>query len=233
MSARARMGFLALLKGLVALCLLAAAPANAQEAQLRGDLSVTEASDWTWLTLRDPAALRDMPAGWQLLVDQVRFEKIAVAVTTTDGSVQRQEFGAGQLRENWAPGGLLKFEIAAPGRSVSELKIGFRRIDDLSLMRKVTAAAPHHATMLDARWLMVMGVFAGLLMSAFVYNLFVAAGRTAFRRWYLGWVAVSLAYGLTWSNLAAYVFPGLAGPLAVRIDNVLISLSVADRKSVV
>ena len=227
MSARARMGFLALLKGLVALCLLAAAPANAQEAQLRGDLSVTEASDWTWLTLRDPAALRDMPAGWRLLVDQVRFEKIAVAVTTTDGSVQRQEFGAGQLRENWAPGGLLKFEIAAPGRSVSELKIGFRSIDDLSLMRKVTAAAPHHATMLDARWLMVMGVFAGLLMSAFVYNLFVAAGRTAFRRWYLGWVAVSLAYGLTWSNLAAYVFPGLAGPLAVRIDNVLISLSVA------
>jgi diguanylate cyclase (GGDEF)-like protein len=227
MSARARMGILALLKGLMALCLLAAAPANAQEAQLGGDLSVTEGSEWTWLTLRDPAALRDMPAGWQLLVRQVRFETIAVAVTTTDGSVQRQVFGAGQLRDNWAPGGLLKFEIAAPGRSVRELAIGFRRIDDLALMRKVTAAAPRQATRLEARWLAGMGGFAGLLVSAFAYNLFVAAGRTAFRRWYLGWVAVSLAYGLTWSNLAAYAFPGLAGPLAVRIDNVLISLVVA------
>ena len=100
MSARARMGFLALLKGLMALCLLAAAPAHAQEAQLRGDLSVGEASDWTWMTLREPAVLRDMPAGWQLLVDQVRFEKIAVSVTTTDGSVQRQILGAGQLGDN-------------------------------------------------------------------------------------------------------------------------------------
>src|SRR5688572_28329553 len=98
MSACARMGILALLKGLLALCLLAAAPAMAQEAQLRGDLSATEASDWTWLTLRDPAVLREMPAGWHLLVDQVRFESIAISVTTADGSVQRQVLSAAELR---------------------------------------------------------------------------------------------------------------------------------------
>src|SRR3990170_2048285 len=228
MPARARTGILALLEGLVALLLLACAmPAGSQEAQLRDDFSVAEASDWTWLTLRDPQALREMPANWQLLVDQVRFETIAVAITAADGTVQRQILGADQLRNNWAPGGLLKFEIAAPGRSVRGLSIGFHRIDDLALMRKVTAAAPRDATRLEARWLVLMGVFAGLLVSAFAYNLFVTAGRSAFRRWYLGWVAVSLAYGLTWSNMAAYVFPGLAGPLAVRIDNLLISLTVA------
>ncbi len=233
MPARARTAILVLIEGLLAVWLFAAATlAQAQEAQLRDHFSVTAApedlrTDWTWLALRDPKALSDMPAGWQLLIDQVRFEHVAVAVTTADGTVQRQILGADRLEGNWAPGGLLKFEIAAPGRSVRELAIGFHRIDDLALMRKVTAAAPRRATMLEARWLVLMGVFTGLLVSAFVYNLFVAAGRSAFRRWYLGWVAISLAYGLTWSNLAAYAFPGLAGPLAVRIDNVLISLIVA------
>jgi diguanylate cyclase (GGDEF)-like protein len=220
-----------LLRGLLALFLLGFATlAQAQEVQLRGELAVTEQRDgeWTWLTLRDPRALHEMPAGWQLLVDQVRFADIAVVATAADGSVERQTFSADRLQENWAPGGLLKFEIAAPGSAVRTLSLGFHRIDDLSLMRKVTAAAPHRAATLEARWLVLMGLFTGLLVSAFAYNLVVHAGkRSAFQRWYLGWVAVTLAYGLVWSNLAAYVFPGLAGPRAVRIDSVLVGLSIA------
>jgi diguanylate cyclase (GGDEF)-like protein len=230
-----------LLRWLAAVWLLAAATvASAQEVQLRGSLAVSRApaamasaiepeeAEWTWLRLRDPGALREMPAGWQLLIDQVRFEDIAVVTTTTDGTVQRQVLGADELQRNWAPGGLLKFEIAAPGPQVRDLAIGFHRIDDLALMRKVTAATPRQATMLEARWLVLMGLFAGLLFSAFAYNLFVnAAQRLAFQRWYIGWVAATLAYGLTWSNLAAYVFPHLAGPLAVRLDAILVSLTVA------
>ena len=46
----------------------------------------------------------------------MRFEDIAVVVTAADGSVQRQVLGADELEDNWAPGGVLKFEIAAPGR---------------------------------------------------------------------------------------------------------------------
>ena len=241
MPARARIACLPLLKWLAAMWLLTAATlAGAQDVQLRGDLAAasrpaamataTDSSEaeWTWLTLRNPRTLDALPAGWRLLIDQVRFEDIAVVVTAADGSVERQVLGAGELTDNWAPGGLLKFDIAAPGRSVRELAIGFHRIDDLSLMRKVTATTPHHATTHEARWLLLMGVFSGLLASAFAYNLLVDSGqRRAFQRWYLGWVAVTLAYGLTWSNIAAYAFPGLAGPLAVRIDNVLVSLSVA------
>ena len=241
MPARARIAPLPLLKWLAAVWLLAAATlAAAQDVQLRGDLAaasrpaamaaVADSSEgeWTWLSLRNPRTLDALPAGWRLLIDQVRFEDIAVVVTAADGSVERQVLGAGELTDNWAPGGLLKFDIAAPGRSVRELAIGFHRIDDLSLMRKVTATTPHHATTHEARWLLLMGVFSGLLASAFAYNLLVDSGqRRAFQRWYLGWVAVTLAYGLTWSNIAAYAFPGLAGPLAVRIDNVLVSLSVA------
>ena len=241
MPARARTTLLHLFQALMASWLLAAAvPAGAQEVQLRGELAVSarpaamapaagmQEAEWTWLTLRDPRALRGMPEGWQLLIDQVRFHDIAVVVTAEDGSVQRQVLGAGQLEANWAPGGLLKFDIAPSGNAVRELAIGFHRLDDLALMRKVTAATPRHATMLEARWLVLMGVFSGLLVSAFASNLFIHAGqRSAFQRWYLGWAAVSLAYGLTWSNLAAYLFPALAGPFAVRLDNVLVALTVA------
>src|SRR5688500_8849309 len=100
MAVRVRIGVVPLLKGLLAMWLLVAASlANAQELQLRGDLAETPRpaamaapvedhdADWTWLTLRDPAALQAMPAGWQLLIDQVRFEDIAVVATAADGSV--------------------------------------------------------------------------------------------------------------------------------------------------
>src|SRR5688500_15728265 len=125
MPARARLRVIPLLRWLAAAWLLAAATlANAQEVQLRGSLAVAPApaamastiepneAEWTWLRLRDPAALREMPAGWQLLIDQVRFEDIAVVTTAADGTVERQALGADELQRNWAPGGLLKFEIA-------------------------------------------------------------------------------------------------------------------------
>jgi diguanylate cyclase (GGDEF)-like protein len=185
-------------------------------------------ASWTWFTLDDAAPLQAMPGGWKLLVDQVRFEAIRVVVTGRDGRVQDVALGADALQDNWAAGGLLTFDIAVAGPQVRSLSLGFNRLDSPSLIRKVTAATPRQAAESEAHWLMLMGIFAGLLVSGFVYNLFVHAGRhQPFQRWYLGWVLTSLAYGLIWSNLAAHVFPGLAGPLAVRIDNVLVGLTVA------
>jgi diguanylate cyclase (GGDEF)-like protein len=190
--------------------------------------SLDTQDNWTWLELRDAPSLRAMPADWLLLIDQVRFRTIRVVAETADGETQDIALGADRLDGHWAAGGLLKFTIAAPGREIRHLWIGFERIDDVSLMRKVTAATPERAATLEARWLLLIGTFAGLLVSAFTYNLFVHAGRrSTFQRWYLGWVSVSLAYGLLWSNVAAYAYPTLAGPLAVRIDNVLVGLSVA------
>ena len=95
MPPRARTRVTPFLKWLLALwALVAAATANAQAVQLRSDFAVTPRpaampapaegaeAEWTWLTLRDPQALRGMPAEWQLLVDQVRFHDIAVVVTS-------------------------------------------------------------------------------------------------------------------------------------------------------
>ncbi len=212
--------------------------AHAQGVQLRDAMVVSappeamaapgDGDDWTWLSLRDPQRLRSMPGEWQLLIDQVRFQDIAVVAVASDGTVERQVLGADELERNWALGGLIRFDIATSGESVRELAVGFNRLDDLALMRKVTAASPEQAAALEARWLVLMGLFCGLVISGFAYNLFVNAGhRPSFQRWYLGWVVASLAYGLTWSNLGAYVVPHLAGPVAVRLNNLLISLTVA------
>jgi diguanylate cyclase (GGDEF)-like protein len=223
------------LRGLLAMVLLALAThAGATEVRLREHLQVAAAPagarhhGWTWLSVDNAGALDGLPSDWQLLVDQVRFEDIGVVAVTRDGRTIRHFRTARQLQRNWAPGGVLKFDIRLPGSEISKLYLGFRALDDLSLMRKVTAVSRERATILDARWLVLMGVFSGLLMSAFVYNLLVYAGqRHPFQRWYLCWVAVALAYGLTWSNLAAYLAPGLAGPVAVRFDNILIGAAVA------
>jgi diguanylate cyclase (GGDEF)-like protein len=223
------------LRGLLVMALLAfATAAGASEVRLREQLQVASApagtapEGWTWLSVDNPAALESMPSDWQLLVDQVRFSEVGVIVEHRDGRTTRLFRTAGHLQHHWAPGGVLKFAIQRPGNEIRALHLGFRNLDDLSLMRKVTAVSRERAAILDARWLVLMGVFTGLLVSAFVYNLLVYAGqRQAFQRWYLGWVSVMLAYGLIWSNLAAYAFPGLAGPIAVRLDNILIGTAVA------
>ncbi|HEU4651693.1 MAG TPA: diguanylate cyclase, partial [Croceibacterium sp.] len=235
MAAPARLSVVHCLRSLLAFALLLiASAAGATEVQLRDQLRIAPAptgsveANWTWLAVDNAGALDPMPADWRLLVDQVRFDEVGVVVVEEGGRTTKLFRTADRLQGNWAPGGLLAFDIRPPGRAIARLYLGFKAIDDVSLMRKVTAASHARASTLEARWLGLMGVFTGLLVSAFVYNLLVHAGqRHAFQRWYLGWVAVVLAYGLTWSNLAAYFVPGLAGPVAVRLDNVLISAAVA------
>ncbi|WP_245832756.1 putative bifunctional diguanylate cyclase/phosphodiesterase [Sphingomonas mucosissima] len=191
-----------------------------------GDQAPTNSVDWLWLRL-DTSRLQDLPARWHLLVDQTRFDRISVLVAGDFGTM-RQVKAPADLKGHWAPGGLLKFEIEPAGRDVDELYLGFRQIDDLSLMRKVAAMPGTAMTANDARWLLLMGLFAGTLLSALLYNLVIHTGhRHAFQRWYLVWVTTAFAYGLIWTNMAAFVVPSLVGPLAVRLDFVLVGLLVA------
>lgn len=179
-----------------------------------------DASAWLWLRL-DASRLGDFPAAWHLLVDQTRFEQIAVIVATD----------AGPVRVSGAPeasaGGLLRFAVPVPGTQVRGLYLGFRGIDDLSFMRKVVAT-PAASQPSDTAWLLLMGVFAGALLSAFLYNVVIHTGkRYAFQSWYLLWVTVAFAYGMVWTNMAAFVAPALLGSWAVRLDFVLVGLMVA------
>lgn len=182
--------------------------------------------DWLWLRL-DAASLRDLPARWQLLVDQTRFDQIALLVEGPAGP-KRTVLSADQLAGHGAPGGMLRFRMDPPGASVRGLYLGFRQIDDLSLMRKVRAVPAADQAVEDGRWLLLMGLFAGTLLSALLYNLVIHAGRRhAFQRWYLAWVALAFAYGMVWTNLASFLLPWLVGPIAVRLDYMLVGFMIA------
>lgn len=191
-----------------------------------GALAPMRGTPWLWLRL-DPSRLRALPPRWDMLIDQTRFDRIALLVVGRNGNVQIERTPAG-LRGHGAPGGLLRFVIPTPGRDVQGLYLGFRNIDELSLMRKLEARPGVRMTDGDIRWLLLMGLFTGTLLSALLYNLVIHTGqRPAFQRWYLLWVSVALAYGLVWTNTAAFLVPWLIGPLAVRLDLVLVGLMVA------
>jgi diguanylate cyclase (GGDEF)-like protein len=199
--------------------------ADVQEAVSRS--GALQDQRWTWLSLTHPSALEALPGHWHLLIDQCRFKEIVIVVTTHDGSTRHISRSATDLQRSWVPGGLLRFTIEPDGRDIRGLHIGFRDLDDIQLMRKVTAVSSSDAMKLSARWLVLMGLFAGLLISAFIYNAFIYAGqRSPFLRWYLAWLSASLAYGLTWSNLTALLIPGAVGPIAVRVDYILVGLVV-------
>jgi diguanylate cyclase (GGDEF)-like protein len=200
--------------------------AIARAAYRCGPGAPTRGSPWLWLRL-DPSGLKALPADWAMVVDQTRFDRIAVLTVTPRGA-SRLVRDPSQLRQHWAPGGMLKFVMAAPGRDVRGLYLGFRNIDDLSLMRKLVARTDVSLTGLEVSWLVLIGLFTGTMLSAFLYNLVIHTGRRhTFQRWYLLWVAVSLCYGLVWTNTAALVVPWLIGPTAVRVDLVLVGLMVA------
>jgi diguanylate cyclase (GGDEF)-like protein len=178
---------------------------------------------WLWLRVDRLSALSGLSAGWQLRIDQARFDRIAIVAVGRDGQSQRIVRGPGDLADHWSPGGLMRFTIDRPGADVAKLYIGFAKLDDLGLMRKVTAGSPAQTARIDAGWLLLIGLFAGAILSAATYNLLIYTGqRYAFQRWYLVWAGVTLAYGLTWTNAAAFLLPGFVGPWAVRAEFVLV-----------
>ncbi|MET1755822.1 diguanylate cyclase [Novosphingobium sp. RD2P27] len=186
----------------------------------------TRSAGWLWLKL-DASRLRALPPDWNLLVDQIRFQEVAVLIEDSSGA-RRLSVNQYDMQEHWAPGGLLRFPVMTSGSDVQGLYLGFQRIDDLSLMRKIVAVAASEQVRIDARWLLLMGIFAGTLCSALLYNLVIHTGRRpSFQRWYLAWVTAAFAYGMTWTNVAAYVFPAFAGPVVVRIDFILVGLMIA------
>lgn len=183
---------------------------------------------WIWLRLPPDAPLDGLGKGWHLITDQGRFDKMAMIARMRNGESQTVIVDPDNLYGRWAPGGMMRFPIEAAGRDVQDVQVGFLRLDDLSLMRKLSVANASEAFRLYGMWLLLIGVFSGALLSAFAYNLLIYTGqRYAFQRWYLIWTLLVLAYGLCWTNALTLFAPWLAGPIAVRTDYVLLGLVIA------
>lgn len=181
---------------------------------------------WTWLRLNQ-AALRNLPANWKLLVDQSRFDRVMLITVQNSGATQKRIWTQSGLQDLGAPGGVLRFAIAPAGNDVQALYLGFDHLDDVSLVRSIVAATAAEAGRSRDRWLILMGVFAGTLLSAFAYNALIdRARRFPFQRWYLAWISIALVYGIAWSNLGGVLVPGLVGPRVVSIDYILVGLLV-------
>lgn len=183
---------------------------------------------WVWLRLPADAPLDGLKRGWTLMTDQGRFDQVAMVARMRDGSSKAILLDGADLKGHWAPGGMMRFVIDRAGSEVRDVQVGFLRLDDLSLMRKLSIASAGKALRLYAAWLLLIGVFAGALISAFAYNLLIYTGqRYSFQRIYLIWTLLVLAYGLCWTNGVTLFVPQLAGPIAVRIDYVLLGLLIA------
>lgn len=181
---------------------------------------------WTWLRI-DPASLQQMPPQWHLTVDQSRFSRVMLVTVLRDGTVRQLVRTPDALQGIGAPGGVLDFAVAARGGDVRALYLGFDRLDSLSLIRTMTALTREEAARSRDRWLILMGVFAGTLFSAFAYNMLIDRGRRfPFQRWYLAWISIALVYGIAWSNSAGIFVPVLVGPWVVALDYILVGLLV-------
>lgn len=184
-------------------------------------------ADWTWVKVTNPQALAPLDPKWRLLIDQTRFRAIRVEV---DGSTGRTVLAkrADDLADNWSLGNNLLFEIPSAGRDVRALRIGFQDLDHPSLMRSVQAMSyPAHAAF-KQRWLALIAFVVGVLTCSLVSNLFLLnSHRTPFQRWYVAWVAATLAYSLLWSGSILYAFPQLAGFYSSHLNYLMIGVLVA------
>jgi len=156
--------------------------------------------DWTWVELADPKSIAAMPAGFRLVIDQVRFETMRIDIAHDAGRIVIERAGD-DLASDWSLGNNLAFEIDTPGAGIRSVRIGFQRIDDIGLMRSVKAMPPAAYAAHMLRWSALIALVAGVLTSALTYNLFLLTWlKTPFQRWYVVWVAGGLAYTLLWTG---------------------------------
>ncbi|MBB2205921.1 putative bifunctional diguanylate cyclase/phosphodiesterase [Gluconacetobacter takamatsuzukensis] len=195
---------------------------------IRGCAGPPRTDGWVWLRLSDPSVLKDLPSGWTLLLDENRFDRISVAATNSDGSIQSYTYSDGEVGNDWAPGGLLRFPFDSPGIDISALSIGFHNLDGAIFIRKVEALAPDDEAARSTAWLVLIGVMIGALASAMVYNLALyEERRDRFQLWYAAWTVLALGYCLSWTNFLGLFNDHLTGPEAVRLSDCFLGAMIA------
>ena len=172
-----------------------------------------------WLWLRAGGAdLHKLTSDWRLVVDQTRFESMRAIIVYDDGTVEHR-FRSGKAHGHWGVGGFLEFDVDARPMPVQEVYLGIERLVNLDTMRKVRAVAEPEFVRTQILWVAIASAFAGVVGASLAYTSFLYAGlRHAFLRQYAFWCLAVLAYGLSWSNLAFYAAPELAGSWGVRLN---------------
>lgn len=182
---------------------------------------------WLWQRFDDSAALQSLDGTWIVLIDQTRFERVRAVVAYDDGSLYTQEMRSGALGDGWSVGGYLDFVIPKRAAKPVSLTLGFERLGDWTLVRKVRVIETSDYLANERRWTLLIGGVAGAVIASLAYNLFLFAGlRYAYLRAYILWSVAALAYTLTWTGVVYFLLPGLAGSWGVRVSLWLAALTV-------
>lgn len=182
---------------------------------------------WTWLKAA-PADLARLRGERHLLIDQARFEGLRVVARYADGTMSDTLLPGHGLVGNWFFGGHLLVTLPSRDVPLTEVLVGFDRLDHLPIMRKLRLLDDAELERLERQWLLVFGLFAGAVLSALTYNLSLhwAVGRR-FRTVYSGWSLASLLYGASWTGVLFLAAPLLAGSDGGRLNVAAMALTFA------
>ncbi|MCW3798268.1 EAL domain-containing protein [Sphingomonas sp. BN140010] len=185
-----------------------------------------DATNWTFVQVQPPRSA-ELGRDWRLMIDHTRFSALRIAIARTNGPPLLLGGRTAELSGASTLGNRLVFAVPVAPAAVTRICLGFRDLDDLSLMRSVKALSPAAFERHVDRWLVLVSAVCGVLFCALAYNLFLMTWlRSDFQRWNVVWLASGLTYTLFWTG-GVYLFaPGLDGALRVRADFVLVSILV-------
>lgn len=178
---------------------------------------------WLWLTVEAP---KPGPTLWRLTIRQSRFDQVVARFRYADGTERRLSAAAGDFGTHWRIGGKLAFDPPVAAAPVTSISIGFERLAAHELLR-IRLTPVGVADRSEDVATLVAGAALALLGFAAAYNLGIGfGGQRRFAFWHSAWAACVFGWGLLWTQVALFAWPGLAGPTSVGTSILLSSAAI-------
>jgi diguanylate cyclase (GGDEF)-like protein len=152
-----------------------------------------------------------------LMVQNSRFERLAVAFSYADGVVQWQQVRSGDFGSHWRAGGQIEFEAPDRDAPLVALTMRFDKVASHNLLRARVVTRGEGGVRSAALAASIAAALT-LLLIGFVYNMSLAvAVRRQFLAWHGAWAACMLLWGALWSQLHLLFVPAMAGTVSAQI----------------
>ncbi|TYC87315.1 hypothetical protein [Novosphingobium sp. BW1] len=162
-----------------------------------------------------------------LIVGTSRFDRLEVYFRYADGEVRRQSVAQGDFGGHWRAGGQIAFEPPVRDQPLANIVVRFDRLASARLLRLRLVDVEDLHWQATALAVAVGGALVLLAVGA-IYNLTLAlTAHRQFALWQSGWAGVMFVWGALWSQLALFIWPGMAGAPAAQVCTMLSCFAVA------
>lgn len=162
-----------------------------------------------------------------LMVGTSRFDRLEVYFRYADGEVRRQSVVQGDFGGHWRAGGQIAFEPPVRDQPLADIVVRFDRLASARLLRLRLVDVEDLNWQATALAVAVGGALVLLAVGA-IYNLTLAlTAHRQFALWQSGWAGVMFVWGALWSQLALFIWPGMAGAPAAQVCTMLSCFAVA------